>query len=187
MLLAFKGPDWLRAAREADMARAYELLIEAMAYLAATLLGAIILGIGLDVASRFFFNRPIGWMFEYVQFGLICILFLGMPWLTRQGGHVIIDILIDLCPAQVRSALSGISSCLAGVTSGFISYWAFIVANDNFIRGIETIGIYTIPRFLLILVIAVGLALTAAEFFRRALLTFKRLPPAESGSRSSSL
>lgn len=146
----------------------YDRFVDALASLAVLLLLAIMLGIGADVAARYFFNQPIGWMLEFVQHSLLSILFLGLAWLTREGGHVSIEILVDAVPPGMRRILLFISVLIAGATSGFIGAWALYVTIDNYQRGVETIGIYPIPRSLLTGVIALGLVLTAIEFFRRA-------------------
>jgi TRAP-type C4-dicarboxylate transport system permease small subunit len=95
-----------------------------------------------------------------------------MPWLTRQSGHVSIDMLVDVFPVTKRKFLIGFGRILAGLTSGFIGCWAILLTIDNFRRGVETNGIYPIPRGWLIGVIALGLILTSTEFFRSGYKTF---------------
>lgn len=146
----------------------YDKVVNALAQLAVLLLLAIMIGIGLDVAARYLINQPIGWMQEYVQHSLLYILFLGMPWLTREGGHVSIDMLVDALPMAGRRVLIAAGLLVAGFAAGFIAFWAAVSTVDNFQRGVETNGIYPIPRAWLIGVMALGLALTAVEFFRRS-------------------
>lgn len=154
------------------MARFYDKVVDALAQVAVLLLLAIMIGIGLDVAARYLFNQPIGWMQEFVQHSLLYILFLGMPWLTREGGHVSIDILVDALPIAGRRILIGSGLLVAGLSSGFIAFWAAVSTVDNFQRGVETNGIYPIPRAWLIGVMALGLALSAVEFLRRSYKSF---------------
>lgn len=154
------------------MLQIYEKVVDGLAMLAVVLLLAIMVGIGADVGARYFFNQPIGWMLEFVQNSILCILFFGMPWLTRQSGHVSIDMLVDVLPIAERRLLIAFGKLLAGLTSGFVGYWAVLLTVDNFQRSVETNGIYPIPRGWLIGVIALGLTLTALEFFRGAYSTF---------------
>jgi C4-dicarboxylate transporter DctQ subunit len=154
------------------MHRLYDKIIDGLAFVAVVLLFAIMIGIGLDVAARYFFGDPIGWMMEFVQHSLLFILFLGMPWLTREGGHVSIDMLVDALPVTGRRILIGAGLVVAGLTAGFIAVWAGVSTVDNFRRGVETNGIYPIPRAWMIGVMALGLALTAVEFLRRSYKIF---------------
>jgi len=155
------------------MVRFYDKIIDALARVAVLFLLAVMIGIGLDVAARYFLNEPIGWMQEFVQHSLLFILFLGMPWLTREGGHVSIDMLVDALPVSGRRLLIGVGLLVAGVTSAFLGFWAAVSAIDNFQRGVETNGIYPISRAWLIGVMALGLLLSAAEFVRRSRKIFR--------------
>lgn len=151
----------------------YDKVVDALAQIAVLLLLAIMIGIGADVAARYLINQPIGWMQEFVQHSLLFILFLGMPWLTREGGHVSIDMLVDALPPAGQRMLVSAGLLVAGLSSGFIAFWAAVSTVDNFQRGVETNGIYPIPRAWLIGVMALGLTLTAVAFVRRSYTTFK--------------
>jgi C4-dicarboxylate transporter, DctQ subunit len=153
--------------------RLYDRLIDGLAYLAVVLLFAIMVAIGLDVAARYFLGQPIGWVFEFVQHSLLCILFFGMAWLTREGGHVAIELLLDALPFGIRRGMVVFAMATAGATSAFIAYWALLITIDNYRRGVETIGIYPIPRYWLLGVIALGLGLTAIAFFIRAVAALR--------------
>jgi C4-dicarboxylate transporter DctQ subunit len=148
------------------MLRIYDGLIDTLAYLAALLILAIMVGVGLDVASRTLFNQPIGWMFEFVQHSLLAVLFLGSPWLTRQNGHVSIDIIVANLPQPLKSILLAMVLALSSMIAAFIAVWCVITASDNLARGILTTGIYPIPRWILLAIMAAGMALTAIEFAR---------------------
>lgn len=151
------------------MARFYDLFLDALSYIAIFLFIAIMVGIGLDVAGRYFFGVPITWMFEFVQHSLLGMLFLGIGRLTREHGHVTIDILLDVVPLRVRRTMVIGAMLVAGATTLFVAYWAVVATLDNHRRGVETIGIYPIPQYWLIAVIALGLLLTGIEFVRGAI------------------
>ncbi len=146
--------------------RVYDLLVDAMAWLAALLILAIMIGVGVDVFARFALNSPVGWMYEFVQHSLLSILFLGSPWLARQNGHVAIDILVRMLPQRLAGASQVLGFAVAAATSGFIGYWALAAALEDYGRGIMTVGIYPVPRSVLLFIIALGLLLTAVEFVR---------------------
>ena len=150
------------------MVRYYEKFVDALALVAVVLLLAIMVGIGADVVARYFLNEPIGWMMEFVQHSVLFILFFGMPWLTREGGHVSLDMLVDAMPMVTRRPLIGLGLVLAGLTAAFIAFWAAVSTVDNFQRSVETNGIYPIQRGWLLGAIALGMALSAIEFLRRS-------------------
>ena len=161
------------ASRKVRIFRAYDRLLDVLAYGAAFLLFAIMVGTGLDVGARYLLNSPIGWMTEFVQHSLLLMLFLGIGWLTRERGHVAIEIFLDAAPKRFRRGMRIVAFLISGSISGFVGWWAAVAALDSYTRDVLTEGIYPIPRYWLISVISVGLLLTAIEFFRSAVALLK--------------
>jgi TRAP-type C4-dicarboxylate transport system permease small subunit len=152
------------------MIRAYDRLLDALAAVAAFLVLALMVGVGIDVGGRYVLGRPIGWMSEMAEHSLICILFLGMAWLAREQGHVAIELAVEHAPARMRHKLKALAAAIAGLTSLFLTWWAVLATHDNYTRGVETFGIYPIHKYLLLVVATVGLGLTGIEFLRRAVV-----------------
>lgn len=158
------------------MLRVYDRLLDALAWVAALLILAIMVGVGADVGSRYLFNRPIGWMLEFTEHSLLIILAFGMAWLVRQRGHVAIELVVNTLPPRMAWISNMISVAAAGMTSAVLGFWAAAAAIGDFRRGVETFGIYPIPRFLLFAVIAIGFILTALEFVRWLIELARRTP-----------
>ncbi|MEP6601896.1 MAG: TRAP transporter small permease, partial [Nitrospirota bacterium] len=105
---------------------------------------------------------------EFVQHSMLLMLFLSIGWLTRERGHVAVEILLDSVPKRYRRIMEIFALLVSGAISAFIGAWAVVSTWDNYVRAVITEGIYPIPRYWLIAVIALGLAFTAIEFFRSA-------------------
>jgi TRAP-type C4-dicarboxylate transport system permease small subunit len=149
--------------------RLYDRLLDAMASAAVILLFGVMVGIGVDVAARYMFGRPIGWVYEFVQHSMLLILFLGLPWLTRQREHVSVDIVVDAVSQALRRVMLIAGSLLSALVCGHLARWALASTHDNFTRNVLTDGIYPVPRWWLIGVIALGLTLTTIELVRIAI------------------
>ena len=150
------------------IARLYDGLLKVFAYAAVVLLFFVMLGIGLDVAARYFLGAPIGWVFEFVQHSMLLILFLGHGWVTRAREHVAVEILVDAVPKGARRWILVFANAASAGICLFVGGWAVVGALDNFHRNVLTEGIYPIPRGWLITSIAVGLFFAAIEFVRIA-------------------
>jgi TRAP-type C4-dicarboxylate transport system permease small subunit len=150
------------------LARIYDGTLDGLAFIAAALLLAITIGIGVDVGSRYFFDMPIGWMSELVQHSMLLMLFLSIGWVTRERGHVAVEILLDRLPRRYRRTLEFVALLTSSAICAFVGVWAAIGARDNYLRAVMTDGIYPVPRYWLIAVVALGLVLTAVEFLRMA-------------------
>jgi len=148
--------------------RLYDGLVDLLAYAAVVLLFAVMIGIGIDVASRYLLDTPVGWVYEFVQHSMLLILFFGLPWLTRKREHVSVDIVVNAVRPEIRRAMLVAGGVLSALVCAHLAYWASRSALDNFSRNVLTDGIYPIPRGALIAVIALGLAMTAVELLRAA-------------------
>lgn len=162
--------------------RAYDRLITGLAMLSAVLIVLVMIGVGVDVAARSLLGRPIGWMFESIENALLCIPFLGMAWLVRRGEHVIVDVVVENTPPAVRRVLKVLASTVAALTCATIAFWALGAAWDNYDRGVLTVGIYPIPKYPFVALIAVGFALTAIEFTRETFADWRGPADAPAGS-----
>ena len=146
----------------------YDRLLTGCAVVVGLLILSTVLLVTADVIGRYFFSAPIGWVFELTEHFLVCVPFLGMAWLVRASGHVRIEIVVQTLPPLWQTRFTVLAYLLSGLTCATATYYATATTFDHYARGIVTYGIYPIPKFILIAIIAFGLALTTIEFFRRA-------------------
>jgi len=148
--------------------RVLDWIEDACAALAALLVVYVMLTISADVVGRYVLNSPIGWAIEFAEHALMALPFLAMAWLVRENGHVTIDIVVHLLPESLRSRVLVGVSLLAAATTGFACWFAVLTTFSQLDRGVRTIGIYPVDRYLLIAIVAFGLGLTCVEFLRLA-------------------
>lgn len=156
--------------------------LDALARLSFGAAGAALAGIvglyALEVALRYFFAAPTTWSQEWVGYLLLATIFLAAPDVTRRGGHIAIDLLVErLSPARGRLLVRGgalLGALVAGAAAAIVAGEAWTQAE----RGVMTNAAHPIPRFLLTALIAYGLGLSALFFLRQALA--RRAP--ESGA-----
>lgn len=144
--------------------KVYTRIVNLCAAIAALLIPLIMVGVSIDVGGRYLFGQPLGWVFEMTEYALLCIPFLGMAWLVRQGGHVTIDIAIEAAPEHRRPMMRALAAGIAAVTCAIGSFWGFLAAWDNFERGVTTVGIYPVQKFPFLAVIAIGFLLSTIAF-----------------------
>lgn len=154
--------------RGARLIALYDRLLTACAVVVGLLILSTVFLVTVDVVSRYFFSAPLGWVFELTEHILVCVPFLGMAWLVRGSGHVRIEIVVQTLPPLWQTRFTILAYVLSGLTCAAATYYATATTFDHYARGIVTYGIYPIPKFILIAIIAFGLALTTIEFFRRA-------------------
>lgn len=80
---------------------------------------------GANVVGRYFFAAPIGWAEEAMLYLMILLVFTAIATVTWRGGHISIELVMDLMPARVRKtvrllvSLLTIAVCLVVASSSY--------------------------------------------------------------------
>jgi len=127
----------------------------------------MMLAIFADVTLRFFFNRPITWVFEGTEYSLLYITFLGAAWLLKRGGHVRIDVLLISLKPRPRAILNIITSILLAIICLFLFWYSAETTWDLHQRGVEYIQYHSIPKAALLAAIPVGSFLLFIQAIKR--------------------
>lgn len=84
---------------------ALDLLIDALALVAAALLCALVVLILVDVAARYLRWFSLAWGLEASEYMLYAVTFLGAPWVLRERGHIAIELVIERLPRRPRAVV----------------------------------------------------------------------------------
>lgn len=85
-----------------------------------------------DVISRSLFNRPLPNSYEYMELGMVFIVYLGISKVQREKGHIAIDMVIKKLPPR-GVALVELVGCLIGlVLMGAIGWWGALAAWNSY-------------------------------------------------------
>ena len=92
-----------------------------------------------DVLSRWLLNRPLPSTFEYMELGMVAVVYLGIAQVQRRRGHIAVDFLNRYFPVRMNEAIA-VVGCLFGlVLSGVIAWWGAAAAWSSYATG-EYIG-----------------------------------------------
>jgi TRAP-type C4-dicarboxylate transport system permease small subunit len=139
---------------------------DALAALGAAIFVFITLSICAEVVLRYGFNSPLSWVVEVSEYALLWMTFLATAWVLREGGHVRVDILMQLLsPAALRvcgllSAGSGVVASLVLVVFGANATWMAFMRGSFKSTGLD------IPTWMVVIVIPVGSLLLLLRFLR---------------------
>ena len=155
------------------LARAYDWLLDALSVICAVLIVAMMVGVALDVTARYFFGRPIAWMFEVTEYALLYVPCLGMGWLARERGHVAIDSFVSLLPQRAQRAMFVATTAVTAAVCALVAFWGAVVTLDRFRRETVIEHMIRTPEYLIVWVIPFGFALAAVAFMRILLMDRK--------------
>ena len=155
-------------------------LNDGLGVVGALILVAMLLMIAASVLLRYAFNNPITWADQIATYGLVYVTFLGAPRVLARGGHVAVDILETALSARNRRVLKvfvdavGMLYCLA------FCYLAIKEVSRLVIRGSEFSDAFTVPQWVVYVVIPVGAALLFLQFLANLLGDLRALRSAAS-------
>jgi len=158
-------------------------VIGPIARTAATVAGlatlAIVLLISFDVLMRYFFNQPQLFVDELASFLQVLIIFGGLAYTFRVGGHVRVDLLTARLPAPTRAWLRVVTLVLG---LGFLGsvMWTTAQSGISAYRYGRVSAVMLYPIWVPMLLIPLGVGLMAVAM----LATFRRQLRAALGPRS---
>ena len=84
----------------------------------------------IDVVGRYVFNSPLPGGNEIVQILMAAIIYVALPSVCRQEGHITVDLLDALTPAKVVPIRQIVTNLAAFVILAFICWCLWIKAED---------------------------------------------------------
>lgn len=136
------------------------------AILAAAGLAAIVGSYVYEVVTRYVFGSPTAWASDFVSYALCATVFLALPRVTRDKGHVAVTILVDIVPARIAD-VAHVAVSLLGFVCLMFAAWISLQENiRQFTKGIETLAILPIPQWWVSSFITFGLAFSALHMMR---------------------
>jgi TRAP-type C4-dicarboxylate transport system permease small subunit len=145
-----------------------------MAYMAAGLLILLVPGIVFEVCRRFFgYGSTIGFV-EANEYAILWITILAAPWVLKEEGHVVVDILLEWPRLGVgKNLLIAIASGVSGGSCLVISYFGGVAVYSSIQEGVQEVSALRLPKAPIISVIPIGFFLLCVEFARRTQTYFK--------------
>lgn len=124
----------------------------------------------IQVFARYLTDYSIPWVDEINEYALLYIPFLGAAWVTRQNGHIVVDILENVMSTRVRFILDILIS-LVGIGISFLLFWyGTIVSIDTFVNDVRSLSVMAVPKIYVISIIPIGSFVLMLEFIRRLTL-----------------
>ena len=145
--------------------RAFLTVLDAItrvaAILAAVCVGITALGYVIEIASRTLFSSPLNGANDIGRYMLCGAVFLALPQVTRNQGHVAITLLPDaLAPRAGRLYRRALLLLTAAVVL-IVAWFCADVGMVQYRQGVLTAMANQIPRWWLTVVVVFGLVLSA--------------------------
>ena len=150
------------------LAKAHDALTGLGAILATVGLMSIVASYVYEVITRYIFNSPTAWASDYVSYALAASVFLALPQVTKERGHVAVTILVDIIPTKAAGIVHSVIGII-GFLSLSLAAWISLLENiRQYTRNIETLAMVPIPVWWVSSFITFGLSLSAIYMLRYA-------------------
>lgn len=147
----------------------FDRTLDFFALLACVVLGFMVLSICAEVVMRYFLNRPLVWVMETSEFGLLYVTFLGAAWLLRKEGHIKMDLLINRLKPKDEALLNIVTYCLGAAVCLVLVWYGVDRAVYNYQTGYYTPTQLETPKWIIVAIIPVGSLLLFIQFLRSVL------------------
>ncbi len=148
--------------------RVFDLLITLMAWMAALLLLTLMLATVAKVGLRATTGYGLLGIDQLSGLIMVWMTFLGAPWVLREGGHVVVDLLILNLRGRSAQVFAVVAALLGAIVCLTIAWFGLQAVLTSLRRGILVAAELEIPRAVNIAPIPLGMLFLGLEFLRRA-------------------
>jgi TRAP-type transport system small permease protein len=145
----------------------FDRVLDGLAATAGILLCLASLSVGVMIFSRYFLNRPLGWMIEINEYILLHLAFLLAAWVLRKEAHVRMDVVIEHLSPRIQLTVNIIGSILGVMVCIVLTGFGTKVTWDLYQSGTLTPTYLELPKFPFTIVIPFGSFLFMLQFLRR--------------------
>ena len=131
---------------------------------ASAALAAIVVAYCYEVVSRYVFDSPTIWASDLVALLLCLAVFLMIPEVARNGGHISVTLLEERLGSRWRERLRMIIAIASAVVCFAAAAISGLENVRQFVAGVTTVSVYPIPKWLLSSAITYGLGLSGLQF-----------------------
>lgn len=156
------------------LASLFDRTLDVMAACAGILLILIMIFVSVDVAARYFFNRPTGWVTEIGSYVLLYVTFMVAAWVLRGEGHVAMDSITNFFGPKTQSLIQMVTSTVSALVCLVLAWLGAKVSWDLFQTGYFTPTMLELPKWFLTAIIFIGSFLLCIQFIRRAFASLKK-------------
>ena len=145
----------------------FDRLLTFLAALVAISIALIAVGIPLNLLLVKMQWGSIWWMYEAVEYALYVGVFIGAPWVLRQGAHVRVDVVTAALPSNLSVWLEQALDVAGALLSLLLCFYGLRAAISEFEDGTLPDKDLRIANWYMLAVFALSFLLLAIEFLLR--------------------
>ncbi len=125
------------------------------------------------VIARYAFNRPLGFVDEYVMYLMVGLSVLAANYVLKEKGHIKVDIVTRLLPPRAQAWLLVVTDILSMFAVAIILIQVISMTALSFETGTISITASRTPMGPIQLMLPIGFGLLLVEFLRITVVSIK--------------
>lgn len=118
------------------------------------------------------FIRSVGWgsmwwLYEGIEYALYAGIFLGAPWVLKEGAHVRVDVLVATLPKKISARLEQALDLIGAAICTALTYYAVRSMISDYLENSLPDKVLIIDDWILMLVFSVAFTMLTIEFLLR--------------------
>lgn len=147
---------------------ALRFISKACAILAAIAVGIAAVIYVAEVVARYGLNNPLNWSGDTGSYMLCAMVFLSLPLVTRQRGHIAVTMVLEALPQPLFRKVTRVLELVSATVLMIVAAFVLDLCIRQYHQGVLTTMANQIPRWWLTAVMTFGLVLSALNFIAPA-------------------
>lgn len=135
-----------------------------LAWMACAAMTAIVLLLTAEMVARGLFNHSLQFAWEYASYSLGILIFGGLGWTLRTGGHIRVTVLQSLLPSKVYWVVESVAHAVGAVLATMLALAMVLLCSSSYVDQSRSFlaseTLLYIPQIFMVLG-AIGFALQA--------------------------
>ena len=145
----------------------FDRIISLFMFLGGAILAFLMISVCWDVLARTLLRRPLTWVLEFTEYGLLYMTFLSAAWVLKNEAHVTNDVFFARLSPKNQALLNTMTSILGAVVCLLLTWFGAQVSWDKLQSGAYQPTSMEPPDFPIFAIIPVGFFLLFIQFIRR--------------------
>jgi len=151
----------------------FDHILDGFAFLGGAILAFLMFAVCWDVIARAAVGRPLEWVLEFSEYGLLFMCFLSAAWVLKNDRHVISDLLLVALSRRKQTFLNTMTSIAGSMICIILTWFGAEVSLEKLQAGSYQPTIMQPPDFPLYVIIPVGFCLLSIQFIRKTYQNYK--------------
>ena len=135
----------------------------------------MLLVIVADVIIRYTSNNTIVWGFEFTEYAMVYLTFLGTAWVLKNNDHVSMEVLVVSLKPRPKAVLNFVASLLLVAACFMLLWYGASSTIGNIQNHILSVKYYSMPMYILIIVIPISSFLLLIQAIKNVPRTYRAL------------